>query len=354
MKILIPAYEPGEKMLNLIAHLKMRTNDVVVVVDDGSGPDYDHIFYAAEQLGCVVLHHPFNLGKGAALKTGFRYIAAHGETEGVVCADCDGQHTVADILNVAAVTRTWDTHIVLGVREFVGKVPWRSRWGNTLTRSVFAWATGYSINDTQTGLRGYPAGMLGWLSGVPGNRFEYELNILIQAGRDGYPICQIPIATVYDDNNRSSHFHPIIDSVRVYLPIVKFSGSSIIAAVLDFIMLLFLQAKTGNLLASVVGARACSSLCNYMFNKYFVFNRKSNENRHSFFRYYTLVLAILGCNYLLLSVFANLLGLPLAAAKVITEAVLFLASYWVQKRFIFSPLNIRTLLNRRLTAPKES
>lgn len=342
-------------MLNLISSLKMKTSDDIVVVDDGSGPDYEHVFSAAEQLGCIVLHHPLNLGKGAALKTGFNYIETHGEQEGVVCADCDGQHTVADIMNVAAVTKTWNTHIVLGTREFVGQVPWRSRLGNTITRSIFAFATGCRIDDTQTGLRGYPAWLLGWLGRVPGSRFEYELNILIDAGRDGYPICQLPIATVYDMNNRSSHFHPVIDSIRVYLPIIKFSGSSILSAVIDFIMVLLLQAKTGNLLFSVVGARACSSFFNYTCNKHFVFNRNSNKDTHSWLRYYSLVLAILGCNYLLLSALVNFLGIPLAAAKLITEMILFTASYWAQKKFVFNQFNIKNALSRRrLSTSKES
>lgn len=342
-------------MLNLISSLKMETNDDIVVVDDGSGSDYEHIFYAAAQLGCIVLHHPFNLGKGAALKTGFSYIKAHGEPEGVVCADCDGQHTVLDIMNVEAVTRTWHTHIVLGARKFVGHVPLRSRLGNTLTKSIFAFATGNRIDDTQTGLRGYPAGMLEWLCRVPGSRFEYELNILIDAGRDGYPICQIPISTVYDDNNRSSHFHPVIDSIRVYLPMVKFSGSSILSAVIDFIMLLLLQTKTGNLLISVAGARACSSLFNYTCNKHFVFNRIANNTIHSCLRYYSLAFGILGCNYLLLSALINLLGIPLVAAKIITETVLFAASYWTQKKYVFNQFNIKNVLSRRrLTTSKGS
>ena len=351
MKILIPAYEPGEKMLDLVSRLQKRTQDEIVIVDDGSGKDFQGRFTSAEQMGCIVLHHSSNLGKGAALKTGLRYIEAHGEEEGVVCADCDGQHTVDDIMKIVEVTKTQGTHIVLGTREFVGKVPWRSQLGNTITRVIFSFATGCKINDTQTGLRGYPAKMFGWLSQIAGNRFEYELKVLLDAQRAGYPICEIPITTVYENNNKSSHFRPVIDSMRVYLPIIKFSGSSILSAALDFVLLLVLQGMTGNLLAAVVGARAASSMFNFICNKYFVFNKGSNKNAHSFFRYYALVVALLGCNYLILSSLVNLIGVPLVAAKLITESILFLASYWIQRKFVFNPLKAKpTLTTMKETA----
>jgi len=334
-------------MLDLIQKLQKRTQDKIVIVDDGSGDSFQDKFTAAEQMGCAVLHNCSNLGKGAALKTGIQYIEDIGEEEGVVCADCDGQHTVDDILEVAAATKTRGTDIVLGTRQFAGKVPWRSRLGNTITRAIFAFATGCRISDTQTGLRGYPANMFGWLSQVAGNRFEYELNILLDAQRAGYPICQIPITTIYENNNKSSHFRPVIDSMRVYLPIIKFSGSSILSAAIDFILLLLLHRMTNNLLVSVVGARACSSMFNFICNKYLVFKSNGNKKAHSFFRYYALVFVLLGCNYLFLSRLVNVLGVPLIAAKLITETILFLASYWIQRKYIFSHRNFRSTFTNK-------
>lgn len=335
MKILIPAYEPDKRMLNLIKQLKDQTEEQIIIVDDGSGNNYQPIFNEAESLGCTVLHHHVNQGKGVALKTGINYFVTIGEQEGVVCADCDGQHSAADILKVARVTRERANYIVLGARQFAGKVPWRSRVGNTLTRAAFAFATGSGIYDTQTGLRGYPAWMFEWLLQVPGCRFEYELNILLEAQQFGYSVYEIPISTIYEDNNKSSHFHPLFDSVRVYLPIIKFSGSSMAAAALDFILLLVLQKAMNNLLLSIVGARVCSSLFNYLCNRYLVFKTGAEQNQHSVLRYYSLAAAILGSNYLLLSLFVNTISIPLIPAKILTEAILFTGSYWVQKKYVF-------------------
>ena len=335
MKILIPAYEPGERMLILINQLIKSTTEQIIIVDDGSGDKYEHIFAAAEHLGCTVIHHQFNQGKGTALKTGIKYIAALGENEGVVCADCDGQHSVGDILKVAAVTKEKPTHIVLGARQFVGRVPWRSRVGNTLTRAIFAFATGSRIYDTQTGLRGYPARMFEWLLQVPGRRFEYELNILLEAQQNEYPVYEIPIATIYDDNNKSSHFHPVFDSVRVYLPMLKFGGSSMASAVLDFLLLLVLQKASNNLLLAVVGARLGSSLFNYLCNRYIVFKADVTLHQPSLLRYYSLAAVILACNYLLMSLFVNTISVPLIPAKLLTETMLFAVSYWVQKKYVF-------------------
>ncbi len=335
MKILIPAYEPDERMLCLIRQLKEQTGEQIVIVDDGSGNKYQPIFNEAEGLDCTVLHHHSNQGKGSALKTGINYLVAIGEPEGVVCADCDGQHSVADILKVARATREKANFIVLGSRQFAGKVPWRSRMGNTLTRAVFAFATGSGIYDTQTGLRGYPAWMFDWLLKVPGCRFEYELNILLEAQQQGYSIYEIPISTIYENNNKSSHFHPVFDSIRVYLPILKFSASSLAAAALDFIWLLVLQKAFNNLLLSIVGARVCSSLFNYICNRYLVFKAGSEQNRHSILRYYSLAAVILGGNYLLMYLLVNTVSIPLIPAKILTEAILFTGSYWVQKKYVF-------------------
>jgi hypothetical protein len=161
-----------------------------------------------------------------ALKTGFRYVEQAYPGRHVVCADADGQHHVADILRVAERTRVTG-HTALGVRRFDGAVPLRSRVGNALTRLLFRAATGHPVQDTQTGLRAYPATLLGWLRTVPGERFEYEMNVLLMAARAGHPIDQITIATTYLDDNASSHFGWITDSVRIYRPLLRFAMAAL-------------------------------------------------------------------------------------------------------------------------------
>ncbi|WP_058301085.1 bifunctional glycosyltransferase family 2/GtrA family protein [Gorillibacterium timonense] len=336
MTVLIPAYEPDDRLLSLIANLKATFRSKIVIVDDGSGEAYRPIFDLARQSGCVVLTHAVNLGKGRALKTGFRYLIDIGEREGVICADSDGQHLPADIKRIADALVDYRYEIVLGCRHFTGKVPFRSRFGNDATRWVYSLTTGRRIQDTQTGLRGFPATMLDWLCRIPGERFEYEMNMLLQAQREGYSLYEVPIDTIYLEDNKSSHFRPIADSAKVYAPILKFCSSSVLAALLDFVLVLLLQLLSGSLLLSVVGARACSSLFNYAMNRRFVFGDKQREAVSSSApKYFALVLLILGFNYGLMFLFHERIGVPLVAAKLLTEGILFAFSYWSQRTFVF-------------------
>lgn len=336
MTILIPSYEPDDRLIVLIRDLKEVSPDPILVIDDGSGADYSDIFEAAKLEGCTVLSHQVNQGKGRALKTGFDYVRQRGEADGVVCADSDGQHLPEDIMRITDAVREHRGRIVLGSRQFTGKVPLRSRFGNSATRIAFALATGKPIHDTQTGLRGYSADMLDWLCDVPGDRFEYEMNMLLEAPAAGYDLVEVPIETVYLDENKSSHFRPLADSARIYFPFLKFCASSGFAAVLDFALLFLLQWLTSNLLVSVMGARLCSSIFNYSMNRRFVFAQdKEAVVRRSLPRYFSLVAAILLLNYGLMYALHEQIGLALIAAKLITEAILFLFSYWMQRKFVY-------------------
>ncbi|MGO4498271.1 GtrA family protein [Paenibacillus sp. 2RAB27] len=336
MTILIPSYEPDERLISLIHHLKEVSDDSILVVDDGSGEEYRGIFDSAKQAGCTVLTHKMNQGKGSALKTGFDYVRQHGGSDGVVCADSDGQHLPEDILRLTKAVREHRNHIVLGSRQFTGKVPMRSRIGNSATRMVYALATGKPIQDTQTGLRGYSSEMLDWLCQIPGNRFEYEMNMLLEAPHVGYDLVEVPIDTVYLDDNKSSHFRPLADSARVYFPFLKFCASSGFAAILDFLLLILLQGMTSNLLVSIIGSRLLSSIFNYTMNRKFVFAKRNGVAiRKSLPRYFSLVLIIMLLNYGIMYLFHESIGIPLIAAKLITEALLFSFSYWAQRKIVY-------------------
>lgn len=338
MTVLIPAFEPDERLIKLVQQLIDKCGYYIVVVDDGSGPDFSNIFARIEDMGCTVLTHVTNLGKGCALKTGFDYIHNKtGETTGVVTADADGQHLVADIIRIANVIPLSQNKIVLGVRKFVGKVPLRSIVGNVITRAAFACVNGEKIKDTQTGLRGFPVALLPWLICLEGKRFEYEMNMLLEVKPSGYQFTQIDIVTVYIAGNKSSHFRIIRDSARVYVPFLKFCLSGISCAFIDYFLLFFLQWITDNLLISVVGARLVSSGFNFIFNRSFVFgyDEKNSKSRSEMIRYYILVGILLLFNYLLLRLLSQDLGVNLFLSKVLTELTLFCLSYTAQHMFVF-------------------
>jgi len=337
MTILIPSYEPDARLLNLVMQLQTFKLGPIVIVDDGSGPAYRGIFQTAEAYGCTVLTHAVNRGKGQALKTGFQHIKEHGPQGGVVCADSDGQHLPHDIQRVfERLLAQTSPGIVLGSRRFTGKVPARSRFGNSVTRAVFSLTTGAKVHDTQTGLRGFPYAMLDWLCSIPGERFEYEMNILLTAHREGYEITEEFIDTVYLNHNASSHFRPFADSIRIYMPILMFSTSSMVSALIDFGLLFVIQYITHNLFLAVAAARLCSSIFNYSLNRKYVFSRgRPSKVRQSLPKYFSLVVLVLLLNYGLLYFYNEKLILPLLAAKILTEISIFVFSFWAQRRFVY-------------------
>ncbi len=334
MIVLVPAYEPDARLVDLVGDLLAADPPRhMLVVDDGSGPAAREVFDATAALGAVVVRHDVNRGKGRALKTGFLHAAALWPGEDVVCADSDGQHTASDVLAVAAKVAASRTAMVLGARRFTGPVPSRSKLGNGLTRRLFFLTTGIDLTDTQTGLRAYPAEMLGWLCEVDGERFEYELELLLRAREAGHAIVEVPISTVYLDDNASSHFRPVRDSARVYAPMVRFAASSAVAAVVDYALLFLLHALTGSLAVSVVGARVTSASVNYATNRRFVFRRGGPSSAP---RYAALVAAVLAANWALMHTLVVVLGAGLLLAKLVTEGLLLFVSYAVQQRFVFA------------------
>ena len=210
--VVVPAYEPDEKLSGLLRKLREAGFINIVLVDDGSGEGYVHLFEDGEkEYGCVVLRHAVNQGKGRALKTAFNYcLEAYPDTPGVITADSDGQHTPECILSCAAALAENPESLILGCRCFDGEdVPARSEFGNKCTRAVMKYLTGITVSDTQTGLRGIPAGFMAQLLKVPGERFEFETNMLLETKKRKVPIFEVPIKTVYIEENRTSHFNPI-------------------------------------------------------------------------------------------------------------------------------------------------
>lgn len=337
MTILIPALEPDNRMIVLIRELREDPRLNIVVVDDGSGPEYTEIFKQAEQLGCTVLTHEKNLGKGQALKTGFAYIEYHtDENEGVVTADSDGQHLPCDIMRICAELKYKSNEIVLGVRKFVGTVPLKSAFGNWFSRKLFAMANGEEILDTQTGLRGFPTELLNWLQSIKGGHFEYEMNMLLGAKNEGIRLSQVDIETVYIAGNKSTHFRPLQDSISIMLPFFKFCASGLVSALVDYSMLFLVNWLTNNLFVSVVLSRATSSGINFAMNKFLVFGSGARRRTGAeLAQYYALVVVLMLANYMILNFFSGTVHLNLFWSKVLTEIILFGVSYTVQHKVIF-------------------
>ena len=343
--VLVPAYNPDEKLLNLVANLKGEFGDILVV-NDGSTEGVD-VFSRIAECGVPVIVHEVNRGKGAALKTGFAWILDNlPECRAVVTADADGQHRPNDILRVAEATLENPDAITLGVRAFAGKVPFRSRFGNWWTRQFFFLATRVRVADTQTGLRGIPIGILPRMLEIPGERYEYEMAMLADMRNYPKPPVQVSIETVYVDENASSHFNPLLDSLRIYGALVKFCMSSIGCFLIDNVIFTFVLYAVDRLcdwkrasavLVALVVARAISATMNYGFNRKLVFASKASKGR-SFLKYWLLVFFVLVSGYLFTAVVSRALdakGFFITILKIAVETGLFFLSYNVQRRWVF-------------------
>jgi glycosyltransferase involved in cell wall biosynthesis len=187
-----------------------------LVVDDGSEERWRATFEAVSRVPRArVLRREVNGGKGAALKAGFAdALRCYPNLAGVVTADADGQHAAGDVARVARALADAPGTLVLGARTFGADAPLRSRFGNLLTRTLLRTITGVRLIDTQTGLRGWPRALVERSLHARGNRYEFELETLL--GALDLPRIEVPIETIYIDQNRATHFRPIADSLRVY------------------------------------------------------------------------------------------------------------------------------------------
>lgn len=272
MIILIPAYKPDEKFPALLDRIKEVCGYKVVAVDDGGGPDYDGIFAEAEKKGAELIRYPVNKGKGGALKTGLKYIAEKYPDEPVVTADCDGQHRAEDIRAAAEKLGGRDNTLVLGCRE-IRKMPLRSRTGNTLTRFFFWLFFGKLVSDTQTGVRAFSPSLRLPFSEIRGDRFEYEMNMLIKAVDSGVFIDEAPIATIYDtEKKQATHFNSLKDGFRIYALMIKDRLSFVFGWLAALLSLIFIPMLYGASLSvwtaalSAVAATAARFLVLWLFD----------------------------------------------------------------------------------------
>lgn len=193
------------------------------------------IFEQCRALGAEIAVHAVNQGKGRALKTGLNAaLNIWPDLSGVVTADADGQHTLRDILRIIEAMREHPNALVLGSREFTGDVPFKSRWGNRITRFVYALASGVHVSDTQTGLRGLPACAIPAMITIDGERYEYEMNVLLKLRDMKLGVVEVPIETIYIDDNSGSHFNPVRDAIRIYAVIFKYLFSSVTSFAVDY------------------------------------------------------------------------------------------------------------------------
>lgn len=359
MTIVIPAYKPDEKLIALLHDLKKSTDARLLVVNDGSGEAFEPIFDQVRSLNATLLVHPQNKGKGAAMKTAFQYLLKEGHTNEVICtADADGQHLPKDILRCLEEAKAHPQALILGSRAFRGEVPFRSRFGNAVSRFTFHLLMGKRIYDTQTGLRAFSAALLPEMLSVPGDRYEYEMQVLCNAAKKKLEVREVEIDTVYLEENKSSHFNPLRDAMRVYglllrnafgrfFQFLSFLFSSGCAFVVDLVVYLllfhlilapFLPTEKSLEFVSLLIARILSSLANYAINRKVVFSNLEKPVK-TLTLYGILAVVTFFVHEQLNALFLIVLSFPAFLALLLAQVIFFPISFLLQKYVVFRKEN---------------
>lgn len=347
--VIIPSLDPDDKLLTVIKGVQEKGFSDILLVDDGSCPEKQHYFETAQaELGCSLVHHPKNFGKGKALKTAFKWMLDNRpDAIGCVTIDGDNQHHPDDIAACVEVMQKQEKDaLILGVRDFnADNVPPKSKFGNKCTSFVFRAFCGLKVSDTQTGLRVFPRSILPKMLEISGDRFEYETNMLLSCKSSGIPLIEQTIRTIYINDNETTHFHPIKDSIRVYGIIIKFFLSSVLSFLIDYGLFnlfyyLFRQsvgfAKHALFFATVV-SRSISSLFNFTVNRKAVFRSKAPLPM-TMIRYYILCVLQMMTSFLLVRLFSSIFGaksLTVAVIKLLVDVFLYFISFRIQQAWVF-------------------
>lgn len=344
--VVLPSLNPDEKLRQVVEGLSREGFDDIIIVNDGSDQANLPYFPSPDEFSNIeILTHEVNRGKGAALKTAFaHFLATRKGRVGVVTVDGDNQHHPADVLSCAEVLCAIPKNLILGVRDFsLPDVPARSRRGNRITSFVFRAFCGINISDTQTGLRALPTEHLPLMLAVEGDRFEYETNMLLELKRAHIKWTEVPIRTVYIEENKTSHFRPVIDSWRIYKLILKFilssgAGSIVDIGVFYLLALIFGVARTNlTIYLYTAVARLISSLTNFVINRNVVF-RSSGNMGGTLVRYYALAIPQMLVSAFLVEQLtwgADLSAFWTTVVKAVVDVCLFFISFQIQREWVF-------------------
>lgn len=343
--IVIPSLNPDDLLIEVIDSVTGAGYNNILIVDDGSDELHQAPFDYAKERGLIVLRHEINRGKGYALRTAFRYMIENKPLMSAITVDGDNQHKVEDIDKCAKALYSKEDKVIIGCRDFKeAGVPFRSRFGNNMTRAVFRIFCGIKLSDTQTGLRAIPAKYLSDMLLVEGDRYEYETNMLLYMKSHAIAFSEIKIKTIYIEDNSSSHFNPIKDSIRIYKVIFKFVMNSFVSSIIDLsVFYLICMLLKGVLKRSIyifvatAFARVVSSLCNYFINHKIVFESKGRM-KHTIIKYYTLCVCQMMVSYALvfmLSVLFRANGGIITIIKFVVDTLLFFISFRIQRNWVY-------------------
>ncbi|MBI1921166.1 MAG: glycosyltransferase family 2 protein [Geobacter sp.] len=214
--IIIPAFNAAATIRDVVAET-LYSGLPVLVVNDGST---DSTTDALKGLEVEIVAHPSNLGKGAALRTGFQWALSHG-FDGVVTLDADGQHDPSAI-PLLVKTAGNGADLVLGSRfaRFDEMAGLRRHW-NRFGAWCMEKRTGFDISDSQSGFRYYSGRLLRSVE-LSSSGYELEMEILLKTWRAGFRIASVPVPPRIADGRATSHFRPVRDTWNICMTFLRF------------------------------------------------------------------------------------------------------------------------------------
>ncbi len=364
-----PGTEKEESGMNVVALISSLNPDVqltgfveklidlgipkIILVNDGSNSEAKKLFGKCKRhKECIVIDHEKNLGKGIALKTGMKYYLENLEGyDGIVTCDCDGQHLAEDVIKVAKLMECKDNALFLGARDFAsGNVPKRNSFGNRTTRKIMSMVYRKSLTDTQTGLRGIPNKLIARMLRLPGKRFDFEMNMIIDCIKNDIEIIETPIETIYIDGNRNSNFRTVNDSVRVYWPmcgeLIKFMLSAFgcyCAELIAFTLLTKyafdnLEPSMAFLPQTISKVISCTG--NFIINKHTVFKNKGSSV-DALIRYIMTLVMLVVLSSTAISMIMELFNIAmdnnsLMLVKICVDTFCMVLNFTLQRKWVFT------------------
>lgn len=341
--VIIPAFNPGEPLTDFAKSIMNQGMKNIIIVNDGSDSGFDSVFKRLEELGCTVVNHTKNLGKGASLKSGIKTaMERFPDLDGCITAEANDQHTAGDLRKIYDSMEKHPGELIMGVRSFTKEnSSLKFRTSFFFSKLYFHIVTKTWHKDTRTVLRGIPKEMFDLALATEGERYEYELNFFISAVQNGCPYFDQPVESNLNKNH-ISHFRPFRDTILLFKTPIKFAASSLSCYIIELtifsLLSVYLLSKSAlGILISTIIARIISGTVNFALNKKWSFqnNRKWTGQ---FLKFAVLFVCQMTLSWLLVTLFSRIPA-PITIIKAAVDLVLFALNYLVQKNWVFKTKN---------------
>ena len=339
--VIIPAYNPGEVMIEFITKLFCAGFKNIVIIDDGSKEESRGVISDAESFGCRVVRHAVNLGKGRSLKDALNYIALYmSECKYGMVLDCEGNQNIPSINKLARALLKNPDSLVLGCRNYRSKnTKFGKRITNILTKAVMTLLCGVTVADTKTTIRAFSMETAMKFINTGGERYDYEVNVLLESKSKEVKITEV---TLGDENftNKESHYNPLIDSFNLYKLFLRYLLVAVITYGVDLGLFRLLMAYLKIIspiyytIIDTVLARIVSSFVGLVIKRKRVFKTKEHTAATAA-KYYTAIFGQMIVSALAVWSLQKVWPVDVVVIKLIVDFVLFIIGFIAQREWVF-------------------